>query len=734
MPPPDEREHRLIRFASFELDEQNEELRKHGQRVRLAPQPFKVLCYLACRAGTIVSREELSHYLWNGTTFVDFEQGLNFCISRIRTVLNDDPEKPRFVETIPRRGYRFIADITVDHAPSSNATPNLVQSAEIDHTSESNSTQIREIEKSVWRWIWIVPSLVLAGLALFFVLHSIRRTQSIAAKQKFFPLISLPGDEAMPAFSPDGSRIAFIWEALDRKQAGIYAAVVGSESIVRLTQNEDDYSPAWSPDGRYVAYLRDIGQKFVIEKVPALGGAEELIYSGLRDPLSHNASNYGLSFSPAGTSITFSEWDPASARSRIQILSLSNSSVRFLTEPPAGYMDRRPAFSPDGNEIAFERSSGPIYVDEIYVASLKDNRVRQLTFDHKRIFGAPAWANRQEIIYSSNRSGLATLWRISEWGGAPLPVERVGPVAWFPTVSPDGNQLAYENSDEEQNLWQLELRDTTHASGPPSILVPSAKTYNLLPQYSPDGRKIAFQSDRSGYPEVWVCDGDGSHPIQITSLETVTGSPHWSPDGRYLAFDSRPKQHSEIYVVEPGAGAPRAVASFPDADTVLPSWSRDGQWIYFASNKGGKEFQIWKVAVSSGAAIQAPPIQLTKNGGFSSVESVDGQSLFFAKSSVQGIWTVPVDGGVETLIWPGPGPVNWSNWVLSEHGIYFFSPRPGSPPDIDFIDMKTRHAVHIARLEKFGFYGLTLSPDGKALVFPQDDRNDHAILVVDNFQ
>lgn len=86
------------------------------------------------------------------------------------------------------------------------------------------------------------------------------------------------------------------------------------------------------------------------------------------------------------------------------------------------------------------------------------------------------------------------------------------------------------------------------------------------------------------------------------------------------------------------------------------------------------------------------------------------------------------------MFWPGPGPVNWSNWVLCERGIYLFSPRPGVPPNIYFIDIRTRRLYNVAHLERFGFYGLALSQRGRSLVYPQDDRNDHAILVVDNFQ
>ena len=244
------------------------------------------------------------------------------------------------------------------------------------------------------------------------------------------PLVSLQGEQNMPAFSPDGSRVAFMWRAPNQAQSGIYAAVVGSQSLVRLSQSGDDYSPAWSPDGRDVAFLHDSGERFHIHTVAALGGNEKNIYTGLLGPLNYNAANYGLSFCSNGKLLTFCEWNPEAQRTGIRLLSLADSSARFLTLPPLGFNDRRPAFSPSGDRIAFVRSSGPIYVDELVVISLTDGRTRQLTFDHKRIFGAPSWTpDGREIIYSSNRAGLANVWRISAEGGtrdrskglAPLP-------------------------------------------------------------------------------------------------------------------------------------------------------------------------------------------------------------------------------------------------------------------------------------------------------------------------
>jgi Tol biopolymer transport system component len=368
------------------------------------------------------------------------------------------------------------------------------------------------------------------------------------------------------------------------------------------------------------------------------------------------------------------------------------------------------------------------------VASLADGRVEQITKDNKSIYGSPIWTkDGAEIFFSSDRAALASIWRISRGGGVPQPIPGAGPIARYPSLSPSGTELAYEHVDERQDLWHLELKDASHARGPASIIVTNNKTYNLMPQFSPDGRKIAFQTGRSGYSELWVCDADGSHLLQVTALQGFAGSPRWSADGRYLAFDYRPRNHSEIHVVEASGGRPHPVAAFSDSDNVIPNWSRDGHWIYFSSNHQGKVFQIWKIAVRNGVAAEPAPLPVTKNGGNASSESLDGRQLFYTKFSEAGIWAMPVDGGRENIVWRGPGPEYWSNWAPAKDGAYFTAPS-GASSEIEFLDFKTKRISHIAKLEKPSFYGFTVSPDGRSIVYSQWDRSEHNILVMKNFR
>lgn len=723
----------IIRFGLFELDPRERELRRSGVLRKLGPQPFQVLQALLERPGKLVTRDELKERLWPRDSFIDHDLALKKCVNRIREALGDSADSPCFVETVRGRGYRFVAPVAP--AGSDDITPTGGHSIHSSPIDQADSTAARAITKRTLLAgsLIVVAALILLvpgrrdGGWLLFARHGVEPI--------VLPLISLPGEQSMPAFSPDGSRVAFSWHAPQRSDSGIYAVAVGGQSPLRLTRGAADYSPTWTPDGQQVAFLRDQGEQFLIKKTPSSGGIETGIYAGSRGPLDFATGNYGLSFSPDAKLLAFSEWNSSAQAAVITLLSLGDSKTRLLTSPPPGFHDRRPAFSPGGDKVAFVRSAGPAYVDELFTISLADGRIRQLTDDHRRIFGPPAWSQGgRDIVISSNRAGLAGLWRIPVNGGTPQPVSGPGPLAWYPSLAQSGNRLAYEHIDEQQSLWRLELNDPAHARGAASILVSSAKTYNLAPQFSPDGTKIAFQTERSGKAEVWVCAANGSAPTQLTGLPGYVGTPRWSPDGRYLAFDYRPRDHSEIDVVDAAGAHPHRIAAFDDADTVIPSWSHDGRWIYFASNHDGRVFQIWKVPLQDGASAVGLPVQVTRNGGIAAFESEDGTQVFFSKLTDPGIWTVPVAGGPETALWHSPGPDYWSNWALSKNGIYFFLPNGAKPPDIQFWDFKTMKAFRIATLGKPSFFGLTVSPDGKSLVYSQWDRNEHDILVVDNFR
>jgi Tol biopolymer transport system component len=167
---------------------------------------------------------------------------------------------------------------------------------------------------------------------------------------------------------------------------------------------------------------------------------------------------------------------------------------------------------------------------------------------------------------------------------------------------------------------------------------------------------------------------------QLTSLHGTAGAARWSPDGRHIAFEFRPKEHSEIYLLEVGGGVPRLLPTLSGADNGGPSWSRDGKWIYFYSDRGSGPFQLWKIQLSGGS-----PVQVTKKGGVFGTESDDGRFLYYSKFETPGIWKMPLNGGEEFHILDQPAGESWSNWSLARNGIYFFGSNTGPNPASIFL-------------------------------------------------
>jgi Tol biopolymer transport system component len=243
-----------------------------------------------------------------------------------------------------------------------------------------------------------------------------------------------------------------------------------------------------------------------------------------------------------------------------------------------------------------------------------------------------------------------------------------------------------------------------------------------VPQYSPDGRRIAFRSDRSGSPEIWTCDADGSNCLQLTSFGgPMLGTARWSHDGQSIAFDSRVTGQPAVYIVAADGGTPRLLAD----DGMVPSWSRDGRWIYFVSGRSGR-LEVWRMPAPGG-----PAAQVTRNGGAVALESADGKYLYYDKdpdSDADSLYRMPVEGGQEVEVIPRL--FGWDSFGVTAKGVYFM---PGSR-SIRFLDPASGRVSALATLEKRAWQGLCVSPDDRFVVWSQQDRLTAEVMLVDSFR
>ncbi len=303
----------------------------------------------------------------------------------------------------------------------------------------------------------------------------------------------------------------------------------------------------------------------------------------------------------------------------------------------------------------------------------------------------------------------------------------VGEAKWPSIPRNNTNTLVYEQGLSKDNIWRLDLKDPRHHKEPPSALI-SEKGEKLRPQLSPDGKKIAFESNRLGFWEIWSCDVNGTACEQVTALHGTAGRARWSPDGHSLAFEFHPKERSEIYRVDLPGGVPRLLRTIPGADNLSPEWSRDGRWLYFASKRGNEPFQIWKMPTQGGT-----PTRLTKNGGISPQESYDGRFLYYCKYEHGGIWRMPLKGGPEEEVIADFEGGGWPDWALSPGGIYFLSFRNFPSTAIDFYDFSIARTTSVWKLDKEPGWGLSLSRDGKSIVYLQREFAESDIMLVKNF-
>ena len=260
----------------------------------------------------------------------------------------------------------------------------------------------------------------------------------------------------------------------------------------------------------------------------------------------------------------------------IFLVSVESGVKERLTSPPAQSLaDHSPAFSPDGRTLAFVRQSAAAIAD-IYLVPVDGGQPQRLTSNDQQIRGLTWTPDGREIVFSLQPGGFisnSSLWRISSLGGMPELLSGTGGDAVYPAISRQGSRLIYSRQTRDVNIWRLELSGLTTASNRPARLIASTRM-DIFPRISPDGDRIAFESDRSGSGEVWVCDRDGRGVVRLTSFADVNaGSPCWSPDGRWIAFDAYPDGHPDIYVISADGGSPRRLTTEASGE-FIPSWSR----------------------------------------------------------------------------------------------------------------------------------------------------------------
>lgn len=732
----------FYRFGEFEIEVEERCLRHGEKMVPLTPKEFEVLFFLIERSEKIVEKRDLLDAIWSDT-FVE-EATLARNISWLRKKLRKFSNGEKFIETIPKRGYRFVGEV-IQHSKNENLLiieEETFHEVEVEETLSYEDSELkkhlnenialpektsvskrRNFSKFLLISTFFIGLIVLGGIG-FILYHNYEQNDrpKILVAKKVVPLTGERGREQSMSFSPDGNQIVYTWNEGKGVSDNIYVRLVNGGKPVQLTDsNVKDSYPTFSRNGQNVAFLRDYKDYGELITIPALGGTERIIrriFSG----------NYSISFSPDGKYIAAidTENSEIGGQYAIHLFDTKTSERRRLTASGDFSGETTPRFSPDGKSIAFIRLYNKSKQD-MFIVPASGGEPRQITFDGKTITSI-AWSPNSEMLYfvSPRDGNKPRLWRVLASGGEPeiisIEAGRIGNIA----LSPNGSTLAFSAIKNRESIHRVRIDESTSQE----ILISSNS--NLSPRFSRDGSKIVFISNRKGNQDIWTADSDGENLLRITDSMNAVASPSFSPDGSKIVFSGHRKGKGGIFVVSSQGGEVRHISTESHA-----AWSNDGEWIYFASKRTGR-YEIWKIK-SDGSGEE---IQITKDGGFIPKPTFDGKMLYYTKSRFSGgIWRVSVDGGFEEEVkaFTENGYKHFvknklnesgSHWTMTKKGIYFLTVDTDKNHKIKFYDFATEKVSEILSKDKIPPTAQTsFETNGKDFLFTVRESRDSNIML-----
>jgi Tol biopolymer transport system component/DNA-binding winged helix-turn-helix (wHTH) protein len=700
------------RSHRYQLDVVRYQLLDDGRPVRLARQPMELLILLAKRPGELATRQEIAANLWLDGVHVDADASINRIVRKLRRALHDDPEAPRFIETVVGKGYRFVGPVEILNGRSANPLERVLATAtpvEEGRTPHSGAAGMRTAVGL--RATQAIAVLLVAPVAwLTWTLSHAPLVQPVV-----MPLTSYLGDERFPTFAPDGHQIAFAWNGEHRDNWDIYVKQIGSAGPpLRVTNNPaEDTMPAWSPDGRYIAFERHQRNAFAIYLTSPLGGPERQVTDWLT---SQNTGTISPpSWSPDGQWLVAATLEPHDETSHIVLIPIGHGKAHVLMSSALSIgRHAYPTMAPDGRALAYDlcdvNEVCNVHVIELGQGYVPKGQPRPVTHDGHLARGLTWMPDGRSLIYAD---GLRSRLHRIPLSGAPsqrLELARTG--AMSPAVSRQGDQVAFvQKAGDDFHMWKFEAG----GAATPEIFLRST-AMERAPQFSPDGTRIVFRSDRAGSgAQLWIANREGSDPTPLTDATgRAQGVPRWSPDGRWILYSAqRDDGHRDVSVIRAAGGSARRVTA--DAfDSNQGSWSRDGTWIYFGSTRTGRS-EVWRIAFAPTGEAE----QVTTTGGFAAFESWDGQTLYYTRTNaLEGpVFARSIAKGSERQI---VDLVYRWDFAPVDAGLYYITrPEPQRRPtgfELRLLDSSSGQSVVINKFESLDVVGLTVSPDRKTVV------------------
>jgi Tol biopolymer transport system component len=571
-----------------------------------------------------------------------------------------------------------------------------------------------------------IAAIVLIGI---FIPHGVFRTSAMRAEAplvRLRPFTSLPGNEFDAEWSPDASQVAFAWTDGPFGAPHLYLMREGQSEPRRVSESAAEESrPRWSPDAKRLAFYRRSGPgEFAVILSDVETGKESRVTS-IRFAYDTAPVRPGMDWSPDGNWLPVTDQESPSTPSHIVLISIADGSRRSATSPPAASADVDVRFSPDGRRIAFQRGGlGQLFVQDLPLGP--STREKPLTAAGRGLRGM-TWEDNETLICSFIADDWKfSLARVKISGGAPIRITPQGLDAEWPSYSRSAGRLIYTVGSRDVDIWKYSLADGTgHA-------VASSTRIEGSPSLSPDGKRLAFTSERSGVPEIWVSAADGSHPRQLTAFggRALLSHTTWSPDGREIAFHARVEGNSDIYAVDAFGIETRRITAEGSRE-IFPSFSVDGRWIYFMSDRTGR-MEVFRSGPSG-----TPAEQVTKTGAMTARETTDGHLVEARFDQRVQLWDRSLKSAekrkllVEEI---GMAPAG----TLRAYGdliAYLTSPSgPRSESNLVAVNRKdgtTRTLIRVGAMPSMLEMGFTIAPNQRDVYIAREIANSSDLFVAE---
>jgi Tol biopolymer transport system component/DNA-binding winged helix-turn-helix (wHTH) protein len=724
----------IYQFDNVQVEPESFRLSKADNPVQIEPKAFQVLLFLIENRGRLIEKRELLDAVWK-ETFVT-ENALTREIAQLRKALGENAREAKYIETVPTKGYRFIADVKIkngrksveeaeaeriaaierdanpDDAASLTSTPNVA------HVKEQDGKRRGHLKSPVT--LLLVGALLLLTVGGILLWKFLRQPASEARSvRRITQVTTWPGLDIYPSLSPDGNSLAYSSNHEGNFEIYVKPLDSGGHEIPITSDGQQNSEPAWSPDGQYIAYhSRNRGGIWI---VPSLGGsARRLTEFGSKPAWSHDGSMIAFQ-SEAPIDLSSSAYG-ALPPSTIWTIPTRGGQAKQITQmgvPSGGHSS--PTWSPDGKRIvflAYDTSLAEVWSVAAEGRDLKRLTTRQLFFD-------PVYAPDGETIYcvgvSKNMYGL---WRIpvapasGERSGDPVEVQSAGPQPIRNlSISADGKKIAYCGRSLISDIWAVPLsRASSEASGPPVPLLQDRSLRKTNPTISPDGKRIALGVWRSGAPGgVWLMDADGKNLSQLTNSSVSRVLPAWLSNDE-VAYITYPQDDVAVFSsINLRTGVERTIFPLPpDMDFIRPS--PDGKQLAYNSSKSGT-INVWKVSMENGQ-----PRQLTFDKELMGwpIWSPDGRYLTFEmkRGDDTHIAIMPSDGGEITQLTFDHGQSWPHSWSPDGTRIAFAGFRNGVW-NIWWVSVKDKTQKQLTNFDKLNLYVRypAWSPTGNQIVF-----------------